>query len=174
MSKNITFKKEDIICMTLNMSEAHIEFICKKYDLDFESIIDFKQKNVKYVYVDIKNYLVVAHLINNKLFVHTPYTTKINSVTLESIKPLSTPKLPKSKPSNITTTTKIEEIIVEIDDLVEVEDVIDIDSLLKEKEVLDAKISKMLVTLEEEMVSCVENEDYEKAAILRDKINKLK
>ena len=50
----------------------------------------------------------------------------------------------------------------------------DIDSLIREKQLLDSQISKLLKKLESEMLSCVESEDFEKAAILRDKINKLK
>jgi protein-arginine kinase activator protein McsA len=49
-----------------------------------------------------------------------------------------------------------------------------VDNLFIEKEILESKISKVLIDLEEDMIKCVENEDYEKAAILRDKINKLK
>ena len=90
MSKNITFKKEDIICITLNMSNAHIEFLCDRYNLDYSVISDFKNRKIKYVYIDIKNLFIVAHLFNNNICVHVPYTTKINTVTLESIKQILT------------------------------------------------------------------------------------
>ncbi len=175
MSKNITFKKEDIICMTLNMSNPHIEFLCERYNLDYDVIIDYKKRNIKYVYIDIKNFLIVAHLINNTLSVHVPYTTRINSVTLESIKPLQTPKLPKSKTPRPNNNKKIKDSIVESNQNKTKElELIDVDNLLIEKEILESKISKVLIELEEDMIKCVENEDYEKAAILRDKINKLK
>jgi hypothetical protein len=178
MSKNITFTKEDIICMTLNMSNPHIEFLCERYNLDYDVIIDYKKRNIKYVYIDIKNFLIVAHLINNTLSVHVPYTTRINSVTLESIKPLQTPKLPKSKtprPNNNKENNKVKDSILESNQNKTKElELIDVDNLLIEKEILESKISKVLIDLEEDMIKCVENEDYEKAAILRDKINKLK
>ena len=176
MSKNITFKKEDIICITLNMSNAHIEFLCDRYNLDYSVISDFKNRKIKYVYIDIKNLFIVAHLFNNNICVHVPYTTKINTVTLESIKPLPTPKLPKTKTTNNRQTTK-ETFITQTKKEIKTEEnieYIDIDSLLLEKEILDSKISKILITIESEMIKCVENEDYEGAAILRDKINKLK
>ncbi len=100
-------------------------------------------------------------------------------VVIDGIDPLSKKEkdnLLKMKPTVFNTkkikTTSDSKVI---DKVVETKnDTFDVDSLIKEKQLLDSKISKLLKQMESELILCVENENFEKAAILRDKINKLK
>ena len=46
--------------------------------------------------------------------------------------------------------------------------------LLTKKELLNSKISIVTTEIEKELELCVKNENFEKAAVLRDKLNKLK
>jgi hypothetical protein len=171
MSKKIAFKKGDIICITLNMSNPHIQVICGKYSLDFNLLQDLKEKKIKYVYIDIKNFFVVAHLFNNKFIIYEPYVNRIDISTLESIKPLSTPKLPKELKPKVDKVVETPEVDIKPEIKLTEED---IDSLIFEREKIKIKISKVISEMESQLEYFVEVEEYEKAAILRDRINKLK
>jgi len=158
----MNFKMSNIICLTLKMSNTHIEVICKKYNIDPNIILELKNKNIKYVYIDVKNFYIVAHLLFNERFtIYEPYG-EINTTTLLTIQPLETPKLPKEKEIEQTEniTTKFTEIGWE--------------SLVNQKLELDLKIKKKIDEMEKQMEQFVNGEEYEKAAKLRDSIKKLK
>jgi hypothetical protein len=177
MAKHIylNFENDKVVAISLNMSDDHLLVYSNKFNIDMSFIKEMKDIKVKLIYINIDSEYVIGYQDkSNKVVYYPAYAQFIRQNKkesfLSSLKPLGTPRIPKAKTFK---SEKTSEDIQEIE-FVEIDKIDDIDSLLKEKELLESKISKMLVDMESELIYYVENEDFEKAAELRDKINKLK
>jgi hypothetical protein len=159
------FENDRVVAIIVNMSNEHLDVYAKKFDVDLSILIEMRDiDKAKVVYINLDSDYLIGYKDKDGDFLPFPsYAQFIEQnhkrTFLYCLKPLGTPKLPKSKPPKIVT------------DNIQTND---FDSIIKEKELLDYRISKMLVDLESELAFCIESEDFEKAAILRDKISKLK
>ena len=166
-------------------NDQQLSVVTEKLNLVDGCLQKLKKDGFAKLWLDDVNGIDVGYMLKSDMGVTNAFTYKglvindgiiLSKKEKDSLLKMKPTVFDTKKPKN-RSDVKVTDKVIHING-VEVkeskDETFDLDVLIKEKEVLDAKISKMLVTLEEEMVSCVENEDYEKAAILRDKINKLK
>jgi hypothetical protein len=177
MAKHIylNFENDKVVAISLNMNDDHLLTYSNKFNIDMNFIKEMKDIKVKLIYINLDSEYVIGYQDkSNKIVYYPAYTQFIQQnkkeLFLSSLKPLGTPRIPKTKTFKSENTSENTQEI----EFVEIDKVDDIDLLIKEKELLDSKISKILVDMQSELIYYVENEDFEKAAELRDKINKLK
>lgn len=162
MAKQIylNFENDRVVLISLNMSNEHLAVYCDRFDLDIDALIDMRDNDkIKSVYVNLDSEHIIGFKDKNNKIVYSSYyyqfiIQNFKQSFLFELKPLGTPKLPKARKQKIIV-EKSQPIIKEV-----VQEVV--------QEVVDIK------ALEEELQICLENEDYERAAKLRDKINSVK
>jgi hypothetical protein len=182
----LKFENDRVVVISLNMSDAHLDVYSKRFNIDLSVLIEMRDvEKAKAVYVNLDSEYLIAYIDKNKRIMYFPAYVQFiqqnfKQTFLFGLKPLGTPKLPKSKSPKIENVVN-EKVLPKVTvtetietETIETEKIDDLDILFKQKELLDSKVSKILSDLESELIFCVENEDFEKAAILRDKINKLK
>lgn len=162
MAKQIylNFENDRVVLISLNMSTEHLAVYCDRFNLDIDALIDMRDNDkIKSVYVNLDSEHIIGFKDKNNKIVYSSYyyqfiIQNFKQSFLFELKPLGTPKLPKARKQKIIV-EKSQPIIKEI-----LQEVV--------QEVVDIK------ALEEELQICLENEDYERAAKVRDKINSVK
>jgi NACalpha-BTF3-like transcription factor len=172
----LKFENDRVIALSLNMSEEHLAVYSDRFNIDMNFIKKMKEvEKAKLVYINLDSEYVIAYKDKNNNIVYYPAYIQFirqnnKEMFINSIKPLSTPKIPKTNSNNNKNLTTEKKVVIDNKN----EEDIDIDLLIQQKELIESKISKVLKIMESDLINCVENEDFEKAAQLRDKINKLK
>jgi hypothetical protein len=161
-------------------NDQQLSVVTEKLNLVDGCLQKLKKDGFAKLWLDDVNGIDVGYMLKSDMGVNNAFTYKglvINDGIILSKKEKDS--LLKMKPTVFDTKKPKNRSDVKVTDKVveskeSKDETFDVDSLIKEKQLLDSKISKLLKQMESELILCLENEDYEKAAILRDKINKLK
>jgi hypothetical protein len=177
----MNIKDLNIKLIDLRMYNDHqLSVISEKIGIVDGTLQTDKKSGIIKIWTDVDNRVIVAVMSKEDVGVTNTLTYKGLTI-LDGIDPLTKREkdsLLVMKPS-VFDTKKVKPVINDkltetkkvVDDKVSVDE---FDALVKERELLNSKISKILANMESQLNSCLENEEYEKAAILRDKINKSK
>ena len=148
MAKNIylQFENDKVVLISLNMSDDHLAVYSNKFGISLNDLINYRSE-AKSIYINLDSEYIIGYKDKNDKMVYSKVYKQFiqqnfKESFLYSLKPLSTPKLPKTRKALVEKVVDIE--VVQLPVVLEVDSILDkigkygINSITKEeKDFLD-------------------------------------